>query len=358
MASLPASYAAVPKGVWTNLRGTEPTVLKPFADALSSHFGGLGIEGFSAIWNDWTSACLDPEGTLYIPAQGGHQGFGGNGILAFHLGAKPADAKWRMARPHSRLAGPKTVYEPLDGGPRSAHGYGTVEWLDNIDAAFLIARYGFPLEQLWAARFPAHGPWLWHRDLNEWQPLNGMPALGGPDPFHSVVFDRARGLLYIVQTNSTAFDPTNGKFSTPWPVAPGSYGTMAYSEKDRVAVRFHAAPGQEINIIDYANPDRPKAQVMSLASIPGEKPSKGPAQVGWTYASWADAFVGWGGGREVALFDHKLHRFKVLPNLAGEEPTKSTSPNGVYGRFRAWDKHEVFIATDAWNGPVSLYRLP
>ncbi|MBT8143113.1 MAG: hypothetical protein KJO55_00330, partial [Gammaproteobacteria bacterium] len=129
-----------------------------------------GVEGVSAVIDDWSGAVLDSRRSRLLVWGGGHGGYAGNEIYAFD----PATGSWSIIWGPTPLEqipqGPQGFDEYPDGNPGSRHTYDNLVYDVANDA--LWSSDG----SLWQTGKSTSGTWSFDLQTNQWRRLPPNPA--------------------------------------------------------------------------------------------------------------------------------------------------------------------------------------
>jgi len=153
----------MPANSWLEVPNTKMRALDPCPARNCSY---SGVEGQSAVIDDWCGAALDTKRSRLICWGGGHAGYFGNELYAFDV----PTLKWlRLTNPTDPpTAGSDTNW---DGTPQSRHTYGGIAYIAHADRYFAfggagstIGNSGFPpCTNVWTFDFATlpYGPANW-----------------------------------------------------------------------------------------------------------------------------------------------------------------------------------------------------
>lgn len=339
-------------GTWRELPDTHMSAVFP---PKAGH-PAWGVEGPSAVVNDWGGAAFDTKRNVLIITGGGHAAYGGNEVYEFSL----EDLRWRRVTDPSRYVQdpqfadkkrPENYVRTLDGSPISSHTYDGLQYLPKVDKMFMFGgsqyRQGINYD---------HHAYLFDQSDLSW-------ARRAEAPHYSLevasAYDSRRDrVLVAYKTGLMAYDPETNTWSVLKSGESSEYGRVA--AYDPVYDRFVEIgnKGAPVVYYDLANPSTGR----KAAPLTGES-TFSKWRVGFAYDSRQKVFVIWGGGRKVWVLDPATWKVTRFDNSTGDAPIRKLGNgkqknHGIYSRWQYVPDYDVFIGYNSALDDVWLYRLP
>jgi hypothetical protein len=342
----------MPVNTWMQIPNTH---LRSVAPSASQYPNIQGIEGAAAIINDWVGGTFDTKRNRLIVWGGGHNGYYGNEVYAFDVGAQ----QWsRITNP---TANPNFCSDGYsDGTPSSKHTYGTNAYIAHADRMFNSGGGNAcpqgacgNTQKVFTLDFPTSA---WH---------NMSPSGTGPhsccDDF--ATYDPLTRKVYYFDVEfacgnySTAglysYDYTNNQ----WAKVMTEY-ISGYCIVDTKRHLLFAA-GRDANSADATiaydlTKTPPTRQAWTTTGAPAGFVSQ--AGIGLAYDSIADKYVGWKGGAVYVLDpDTKVW---TSNNPAGGPPSGIDGVSrGVWGRWQYVPSVNAYLTVVSVDSNVYAYKL-
>lgn len=323
-------FAQLKQGVWYEIPNTR-------LDAVAPPQIGIirGVEGPSAVYNDWNGACLDTRrNAIVIPACGGHEGYAGNEVYELDFD------KFKLSRivdptPSAQISRGGNPETYLDGRPRSRHTYGSPVYAANRDVVIISG----------GSLFPSGGAssllWMLDRKTKQWLPpvSMGMSSLSDYS-----VYDPKSGHVFIKHAGGpqavAVFDPMEAKF-VGWHtdgVDPGFYVVTTLVEELRAMAIFGRLMGDSVSL-GYFNLDTKKEQRQALKATDEISAELNKLYYpGFVYHPKLKRLVLFNGGAWMYLVDPLSLKVEKI-QTSGALP--SAPVNGTFGRMQYLTKHNV-----------------
>lgn len=166
------------------------SALRPVTPQSPDEFPGTwGVEGPSAVIDDWNGAALDTARGRLLLHGGGHAGYFGNEIYAFDM----ETLAWsRLTDPSPTTPG-SDINE--DGTPQSRHTYNGTTYVAHLDSFFVFAGSGSTIGD--SGFPPTENVWTYDFGASAWNHVNTPPPAGPPHgEGSSALYDPASGLVW------------------------------------------------------------------------------------------------------------------------------------------------------------------
>ena len=309
------------------------------------------VEGISAVMNNWSGGAFDSQRDRLIVWGGGHGGYAGNEVYVFDLGT----LQWQRLTNPSDPPGKNVAYAP-DGRPTARHTYNYLQYLPApVDRFCTFGGAGF---------YQSGQTGTQHVDT-----FNFNTSKWETQKFSDT-------LAYNLIGSITAFDPVTGHV---WQHG----GLSSWLVEFNPSTNTWTAHGDRWNgtYIDYyktadIDPKRRKLvavgngevwswDISARGTIIGSKlTTTGATDIlssnspGFVYDAAIDRFVAWKGGANVYTLNMDTLVWSLVTPAAGNTVTP-TGPNGTgtFGRFRYSPSRNVFVAVNAVDQNVFVYKL-
>jgi hypothetical protein len=308
------------------------SVNAPYGDLTTSY---VGAEGPSAVINDWTGGCASQTlKELYLPAQGGHNGFYNTTIYALKL--TDAVPSWSMVweEDHSKVLSSELGSNPpafshSDGNPRTVHGWFHT-FCDNNGRLWITAVMANPSGD-WATNtysvdrnnLSGTTPWMYHGRL------------------YSTIPGGSAGSTFGWQGGAGAFDPTNNKI---WKRADFYVGQGVASIDCATAVA--AGPQNQ-----STGPQVPGSTYYDNRDVVGVSPAPSVITTGTVTPCWIQLLIN--GGPRIDVMD--------LNNPTGLFFSPSASGTGSYpdGAGAVWHRasNAVLVYDLSFGANIGMLKL-
>jgi len=292
----------------------------------------------------WSGATYDPvRDALILPANGGHEDYGGNEVYAFSL----ASLSWQRLTDPSPAPLPVQGQEELpDGRPASRHTYSGIAFLSNVDKVFITGG------ALWSeAGGGSKGAWTFDVPSRTWQRRADAP---GSQVTAMAAYDPASGLVFSLIQNGTlaAYDPIKNKWSERTSINWAGFDPARTMVMDPVRRRLFVIGAGIVFSFDVSR-SSPGRQDMDTTGGEPIVRAQGP---GLAYDPVADRIVGWAGGGDVYSLDVKARKWTRHPTVSARVPGPAPR-QGTFGRWQYIPSKNLFIGVNDIDENVWLYRL-
>lgn len=305
-----------------------------------------GVVGPESVVRAWSGAAYDTKRNLFVLNGGGHADYGGNEVYAFAL----EDLKWtRLTEPSRMRELPSGQFVTTDETPVSAHTYGSLAYLPNVDRIF---RNG-GAEWRSGKNFD-RSAWLFDVARRRWQ--RGAAGGGG---LAVSVYDPVKATVYVIgSARVDEYDPVHDTWTA------------------RVTGQADFRP--DIGALDplarklVTNSYRPGVIVYDIAkdgSLTGRRFAETQGATEWDrkmlaleYDPVRKVLVAWAGDRGTAYLDVKAMLWQRYSNTASANgPVKSRdrdylASGAIFGRWRYVPKYDVFIGYNNPRGNVWVWK--
>jgi hypothetical protein len=320
-------------GEWRELPDTRMVAVFPRENQTT-----WGIIGPRGVVDAWGGAAYDTKRNAFVFNGGGHADYGGNEVYAFLL----EELRWeRLTEPSPMKKLESGQYVTTDNTPVSAHTYGGLQYLPNVDRVFRNGgsewRSGSSIDR---------SAWLFDVGKRRWERKS---AGGGGYPVSA--YDPVRQSMYVINnTNVDEYDPARDTWlqrvarQTDFRADIG-----AIDPENRKLITNSYRPGV---IVYQIRPDGSVSERLFLQGQGAVEWSK--KMMALEYDPVRKALVAWAGGRETAYLDGKTLEWRRHANAdSATAPVNSRdrdySASGfIYGRWRYVPKYDVFIG---YNNP-------
>jgi len=341
-----------------------------------------GSTGFKAIMDNWSSAAFDTKRDRLIVFGGGHNGYGGNEILAFSL----RTLQWsRLTDPTPINIAVETQYSYVIDSlevPIARHTYGGLEYMAGYDKLFVfdgIKFYpvGSSVPGAWTFDLaaaqnnpPAGNAQFWTMRTNSviggmehGEPLFGVESFAVYDPISKLIlFQKHSGPAGLF-----TYDDTAPQWRQENSEAAHIDGFGTVDTKRHIYVLFspvaHNSSGTEVRIgkARITQLDRNSGGVLDykIVSTTGGQNIEAGNDPGVAYDSQVDRIVAYRGGTVVYLFNTETYAWQTQSAAISNNatPNTPTAQGGIYGRFRYSPQLGVYVFVNSVDQNVFLYRL-
>jgi len=315
--------------------------------------------GFPALLNNWNGGAFDSKRDRLLLSGGGHNGYGGNEVIAFDI----PSLKWiRLSDPTAYPNRANTSYKNPDGTPITRHTYGGLEYIESHDRFFVFG--GAPDNDVGVSGI--RGTWL--LDLNRLASNGYSPSLWKEgtavnEPPSRVddnaVYDPVSGKVYYHYGPSTsgwgAYDFANDQWERLNFLGTGNGVRTVIPGNRRFIVEFGKNRVNGIIKWDLTQATLPK----TVTATTGDKAMEGADDPGAAYDWVADRIVAWDGGTDVYALNVDNNQWSKMSAAASNkaDPGPVEATGGVFGRFRYSKNLNVFVTVDSVTKNVYLYRF-
>lgn len=309
--------------------------------------GTWGVEGPTAVMNDWSGGAYDSQRDQLIIWGGGHGGYGGNEVYVFDLGT----LAWKRLTDPSAPPGVDVPYAP-DGAPTSRHTYGYVayappplDWFCSFGGAGF-----FQSGQTGTDHVDCFDPGARRWETERFPDVTGN-HIGGISAYDPMT----RHLWYHASFDASLMELNPD--TKQWAKRGASYYLDYYKtaeidprRRKLVAVGMGDVVSWDIGASGTISPTK--------LTTTGATAIVGTASPGLAYDPVSDELVAWSGGADVYTLNLDS---QVWSNVApaSTNTTTPTAPNsnGTFGRFRYIPSKNAFIVVNGVDEDVFIYKL-
>ncbi|HEX9626890.1 MAG TPA: hypothetical protein VGA00_08150 [Acidiferrobacterales bacterium] len=335
----PGHWYMAPDSRLDSVEAKPPTITQAHYDSIR------GVIGISGVIRAWSGGAYDSKRDRLIVWGGGHADYGGNEVYAFDVNAL---AWQRLTLPSQ---GPFDRVQLNDGRPASMHTYDGLAYIPPP-----IDRFYAHASAYYTTGNGSRATWFFDFDAREWQrkadiPESAVQQITAYDPVSGLLFEHGINAMY-------AFNPATNQWTTAGDVSSGSWYqgdmTMTVDPKRRKIV----AIGRGSAFVWTINANG-TVSARSPLSTSGATDIQSPNAPGFVYDSSSDRFVAWNGGASVYVLNmDTLVWSRVNPAATNSVvPTNVTASGGTFGRFQYIPSKNAFIAVNATNQNVYIYKL-
>lgn len=289
--------------------------------------------------DDWSGGTYDPNHDKLIIWGGGHNDYYGNELYAFDL----TTLSWELLTNPSVPASPANCAEVLDDGrPNTRHTYGGLAYLVYVDKLFahggsLACYNGTPSQKTWTF------------DLNEisWQdrnPTGDIPPYDQLDEYS--VYDPESQLVYLFWHSrlfSYSYDENKWTYLDDDEI---SWPALSCTIDSQRGLLVEVGTGY-VAVHDIKNKDY-RRQIWNTT---GSNEIINTYAPGLAYDPIADRIICWNGGPVYSLnMDTRIWEKIEAPGAP------SSTPSGIFGRFRYLPKYNIFITVTGADENVHFYK--
>jgi len=298
----------------------------------------------ASIMAAWSGATYDPvREALILPANGGHEDYGGNEVYAFSI----ASLSWQRLTDPSPAPLPIQGKEELpDGRPASRHTYSGIAFLANVDKVFITGG------ALWSeAGGGSKGAWTFDVPSRTWQRRADPP---GSQVTAMAAYDPATGVVFSLVQNGTlaAYDPIKDKWSARGSINWAGFDPARTMVMDPARRRLFVIGAGVVFSFDVSGSSSGRQDMDTTGGEPIVR-AQGP---GLAYDRVTDRIVGWAGGGDVYSLDVRARKWTrhltVNASVPGPAPHQ-----GTFGRWQYIPSKNLFIGVNDIDENVWLYRL-
>jgi hypothetical protein len=308
-----------------------------------------GVSGLKMIIGAWSGGTMDTERSRLLIWGGGHADYAGNEIYAFSL----ETLEWAMvASPSVNVGGSPESHLYPDGHPRSFHTHNYFTYVPGVDDFVSFGGLGpYPISSETKMVFS------YDFDTNDWS-VDAIPNVpNGSARGGNAVYDPATHCVwhhggaggshlnrYNVATNSwTTYTPS--KYVN-------IYGTAALDPDRRLLVLCGGYSGSQFLVWDLNKPNDP----CFTPATSGDRRMESENAPGFEFDPVIRKFAAWDGGASVYTLDPDNWQWERIPPANSVTPAAACN-TGTYGRFRYVPIKNVYVAVNATNQNVYIYRL-
>jgi hypothetical protein len=346
------SHAAVdlinlPANSWLSVPNTRMDAVAPSA---SQYPGIQGVEGVSAVMDDWCGAAFDTKRNRLMVWGGGHNGYYGNELYAFDVDS----LKWfRITDP---TPNPSLCSQTNpDGTPNGRHTYNGLAYIAHADRFFAIGG---------APACPSGGcgmnkTWAFDFDALHWTDRLPSGTIPGTCCDDLCAYDPATKKVWFGDAGAWACG--SGKWglysydydSNTWTKHTSHMfiGAMAVDTKRHVLLNVGHTSAYSSDYVTAYDLDN-TSYTRQVWNTTGGDAFIRQNGIALEYDPVADRYVGWNGGA-VYVLDPDTKAWAV--NSPGGAPAKNM--NNTYGRFRYVPKYNVYVNVNRTDANVYFYKL-
>ncbi len=335
-------------GEWYQVPNSHMKSLDPDPTRTASY---SAVEGVSAVMNDWSGGAFDSQRDRLLVWGGGHGGYAGNEIYVFDLNT----LAWQRVSNPSDPPAKDTAYAP-DGGPCSRHTYNYLQYLPApVDRFCTFGGAGFyqsgqtGTQHVDAFNFGS-GTWETQK-FADTLANNLIGSITAVDSKTGHVWQHGGLSSWLIE-----FDPA----ANTW-TAHGDQWTGTYLDYYKTA----DIDPKRRKLVAVGNGEVWSWDIAATGSITGVKLTTtgatgilGSNSPGFVYDPSVDKFVAWKGGADVYTLDmDTLVWTQMTPAATNTVTPTGPNSNGTFGRFRYSPSKNAFVAVNAVDQDVYLYKL-
>ena len=311
-----------------------------------------GIEGCSAIVEDWSGGAFDSARNRLLILGGGHGGYAGNEVYALDLDTLTME----------RLNEPSTVVRDgctnngtyADGKPVARHTYNHLEYLPNQDSVFLWGG------GQWQSGCAGQGDtWLFNLTNLSWtlEIANTNPTGPSANFGRGAAYDPNTGLVYLRDDfDLYSYNPVTNAWIKR---SSSSFGMNDYKTGviDPVRKKYflHGDVSGTNPTLYWYDISSPTATVpIQSGQTSGCAGFIGNYKAGIAYDPAQNRIVGWNGGNTIYILNPDTLSCTTVSYSGG--PTTSVA-NGTFGRFRYSPSLNVFVVCNSVDADCYALRL-
>lgn len=335
-------------GHWLEVPSSHLDALDPCP---SSDCSWSAVEGVDAVMNDWSGGAFDTFRDRLIVWGGGHGGYAGNEIYVFSL----STLSWERVSEPCDPPNKDAEYAP-DGTPTSRHTYNYVQYVPApVDRFCSFGGAGFYEN----GQTGTHHVDCFDFGTNAWETQkfsdtlaqNLIGSISAVDPATGKVWQHGGNQGFLID-----LDPPQNSWTAHGDQFNGTYVDY-YKTAD-------IDPGRKL-MVAVGNGEIWTWDIGASGDIPGVAlTTTGGDEIvsanspGFAYDPEIDQFVAWNGGADVFTLDLDTSTW-TKHSAAADNTVVPTAPNGngTFGRFRYSPARNVFVAVNAVNESVYVYRL-
>ena len=316
-----------------------------------------GISGPTDAWVAWNGAATDTDaGAMYLAANGGHAGYGGNEVYSFDLEAK---AIARLTDPAVVIPDPARPggFLIADGkSPISRHTYSSAVWIESLKRVAIVG--GVPFSS--GGVGPDRTLWLVDPATKLWEAGPLVPATTG-------------NFVWSVVTPTELIH--GGQFGRLCRLTLATHAWQPQGVGSHLIPQASVAAyggGQTLALIhDYTSSTGASSliRITTSGALDGKFSMAKVATIGDPLPGWAgvagiayrdvDAcfYINGGGVNVWKLNPVSMAVTKLAPTLPAEGwPAAVVKSNGLYNKWGYSRKHDAFIMWRVAEEPVRIFR--
>lgn len=331
-------------GEWYMVPDSKVSTLDPCSSGSCSYSGATGQKSVMLAWSGGT---YDTKRDRLVVWGGGHGDYAGNEIYAFDVNT----LKWaRITAPSTSVSNGESY---SDGRPSSRHTYSGIVYLANADKLWVSNG------SIWESGGCTTGTWMYDFSAvpaeSGWSKQSSYPGEGKCGAV--AVYDSASGMAWFNgKAGLYTFNP--GNLSSPWTQRnqEGSvplYLSGAIDSKRKKLVMIGSGYAY---IHDISQSGTVVRQNLSSSGATDIISAGAP---GLAYDPVSDRIVAWNGGSSVYSLNMDTLVWTKLGPAASNSvtPSQVTAAGGTFGRFQYIPSKNAFIAVNATNENVYIYKL-
>ena len=314
--------------------------------------------GFEAIMHNWNGGAFDSFRDRLLIFGGGHNGYGGNEILAFDL----KTLRWTRLTDPTPYSNRHPNYQNDDNTPISRHSYGSLEYIEHTDRFFVFG--GSPDSQ--TGDCGIRGTWTFNLSARE---FSGNYS---PEQWELKTTNTPSSNC----DDNAVYDPVSGRIYYHYGPSPSGWSSYDFNSNTWKNHNYSGAyegvrtviPGERRFIVEFGNGryqgyakfDLNSSELTrTIITTTGDKSMEQANDPGAAYDWSSDRIVAWDGGDTVYSLDVATNKWYQHPaantNLAN--PGSVQAVGGTFGRFRYSKNLNVFVVVDHVDENVFLYRF-
>ncbi|MCX7745338.1 MAG: right-handed parallel beta-helix repeat-containing protein [Clostridia bacterium] len=308
--------------------------------------------GAQSIMRAWSGGAYDTKRDQFIIWGGGHRDYSGNEIYSFDI----QKLSWkRLTEPSHDVEGDEASGYYPDGNPRSRHTYDFLEYVSSVDRFMAFGAFA-----MWPSGQGARNLDAFNFDTQKWEHKASLPNGGGftaYDPVTGHVFSHS----YANGGYLSEYDPVNDIWTPRGNIYSEGWMSFYTAAIDPVNRKMVAVGNQELNPGEILVWDLSKSGNLTSSRLK----TTGATEIdrttcpGFDYDPVSKKLVAWSGGTDVYTLDMKtLVWTKITPPSSNTVIPSKSQEYGTYGRFRYIPSKNAFIAVNAINENVYVYKLP
>jgi hypothetical protein len=340
---------ALQPGEWYEVPNSQMSAVDPCPARNCSY---SATDGQSAVIAAWSSGAFDTSRDRLLVWGGGHADYAGNEVYAFDLNA----LSWSRLTNPSDPPAPDVPYAP-DGQPTSRHTYDYVQYVPSIDSMCSFGGAAFYLSgQTGTSHTDCYNfatqRWEQHPDdviLGEY-----IGSFSAVDPTTGHAW--SHGCMGL--TSLAEFDPVADAWIShggTWTDQNNYYSYELTAAIEPIQHLLVAVGGNQSFIWDLSDAGDIAGQAITTT---GDTSMVEAGSPGFVHDSASGLFVAWNGGTDVYTLDPSTWAWTHVPPAASNTVTPTAAAaTGTFGRFRYSPAHNVFVAVNAVDEDVFVYRL-
>jgi len=302
-----------------------------------------GVEGCSAVTEDWSGAAFDAVNDRMFITGGGHGGYAGNEVYLLDLNTLTMSRINEPSRPVRDGCLFNGTY--ADGRPVSRHTYAHLAYLSGVNRIFLAGgsrwQCGFFIGDAWTFD-PAADVWVEKSYVNG--PRVGFGLSLAVDPHSGLVYAHDDFDLY-------SYDPAADQWTrrAQNQQGPGDY-KAGVIDPSRRRYFYYAEADRTLYWYEISDP----TGMLTRQSGPTSGCTfMDTYAAGWEYDPVLDRLVAWIGGDTVYLLDPETRACTTVAYPGGPAAVN----NGTFGRFRYSPVSQAYVTCNNVDDNCYALRL-